>query len=154
MATTATKTTEIINEFVQHIDTEQEYTLNELKKILTETYKTKTIKPVKVVKVVKLVKPVVIIEDTDSDDDKPKKRGRPTKPKLDKNGNVKVKKAPTAYNIFVKQTIEALKKEQPETSAKELMGIAAAKWKALTDEEKANFKAQLEQPAHDDSNDE
>lgn len=148
MATNSTKTTEIINEFVQHIDTEQEYTLNELKKILTETYKTKTAKPIK------QEPKIVIIEDTDSDDDKPRKRGRPTKPKLDKNGNIKVKKAPTAYNIFVKQTIEALKKEQPETSAKELMGIAAAKWKALTNEEKANFKAQLEQPAHDDSNDE
>jgi hypothetical protein len=151
MAATTTKTTEIINEFVQEIDTEQEYTLNELKKILTDTYKAKTAKPIKVVK---QEPKIVIIEDTDSDDDKPRKRGRPTKPKLDKNGNIKVKKAPTAYNIFVKQTIEALKKEQPETSAKELMGIAAAKWKALTDEEKANFKAQLEQPAHDDSNDE
>jgi hypothetical protein len=142
-------TTEIINNFVQKIDTEQEYTLNELKKILTEAYK--PAKPAKAAKAPKAApaQPVVP-EDTESDDDKPKKRGRPTKPKLDKNGNVKVKKAPTAYNIFVKQTIETLKKEQPETSAKELMGLAAAKWKEFSDEEKADFKAQLAQDSSDE----
>jgi hypothetical protein len=31
------------------------------------------------------------------------------------------------------------------------MGMAAAKWKALSDEEKASFKAQIEQLAHDDN---
>ena len=36
-----------------------------------------------------------------------------------------------------------LKKESKETPAKELMAMAAAKWKALTDDEKAEFKAQM-----------
>ena len=37
-----------------------------------------------------------------ADDEKPKKRGRPKKVKLDKDGNIKEKKPPSAYNNYVK----------------------------------------------------
>jgi hypothetical protein len=132
------QTTEIINDFVELIDTNKDYTLKDLKQILTEVYNTKAGK--------KASKPKTtqIILDTDSsDDEKPKKRGRPVKVKLDKNGDVKVKKAPSAYNIYIKQTIEAMKKENPDTKAKELMGLAANKWKLLTQAEKDSYKIQV-----------
>jgi hypothetical protein len=137
------QTSEIINEFVQQIDTDKEYTLKELKTILTDVYNSKSGKKPKAKAAPKSPVPVQPAEPSDDDEDKPKKRGRPVKPKLDKNGNPKVKKAPSAYNIYVKQTIEAMKKDSPETPARELMGMAANKWKALTDDEKAAFKASL-----------
>lgn len=127
-------TAEIINEFVEQIDVEKEYALNELKQILSDVYKTKTgkKKPLK----------AVAKEDSDSDnEDKPKKRGRPAKVRLDKDGNEKPKRAPSAYNLFVKKRIEQLKTEQPETSAKELMKIAAGEWKLLDKSEQEKYKA-------------
>ena len=135
------QTTEIINEFVELIDINKDYNLKDLKQILTEVYNTKVGKNKK--KVEKAEKPVVLVADDEtSDDDKPKKRGRPAKVKLDKDGNIKVKKAPSAYNIYVKQAITALKKDHPEAVAKELMGLAASKWKELSQEEKDAYKVQ------------
>jgi hypothetical protein len=133
------QTTEIINEFVELIDTNKDYTLKELKQILTEVYNTKAGKK----KAGKPTTTQVILDADSSDDEKPKKRGRPAKVKLDKNGDIKVKKTPSAYNIYVKQTIEAMKKENPDTPAKELMGLAANKWKLLTQEEKDSYKIQV-----------
>ncbi len=135
------QTTEIINEFVELIDTNKDYTLKDLKQILTEVYNTKAGKNKK--KADKSDKAPKTIDTDLSDDEKPKKRGRPAKVKLDKNGDIKVKKAPSAYNIYVKQTIEAMKKENPDTPAKELMGLAANKWKSLTQEEKDSYKVQI-----------
>jgi hypothetical protein len=135
------QTTEIINEFVEIIDTNKDYTLKDLKQILTEVYNTKAGKNKK--KVGKADKAPKMTDTDSSDDEKPKKRGRPAKVKLDKNGDIKVKKTPSAYNIYVKQTIEAMKKENPDTPAKELMGLAANKWKLLTQEEKDSYKIQV-----------
>jgi hypothetical protein len=132
------QTTEIINEFVELIDTNKDYTLKDLKQILSEVYNTKAGKNKK-----KADKPPKTIDTDSSDDEKPKKRGRPAKVKFDKNGDIKVKKAPSAYNIYVKQTIEAMKKDNPDTPAKELMSIAANKWKSLTQEEKDAYKVQV-----------
>ena len=129
--------TEIINEFVDLIDTDKEYDLKELKQILSDVYNTKTGKK-KAVKKVVAVKPESPKVESEDDDDKPKKRGRPAKAKTDKP-----KKAPNAYNLFVKQNMENLKKENPDTPAKSLMSLAAAKWKELSDEEKAEFKASV-----------
>jgi hypothetical protein len=135
------QTTEIINEFVEIIDTNKDYTLKDLKQILTEVYNTKAGKNKK--KVDNADKAPKMTDTDSSDDEKPKKRGRPAKVKLDKNGDIKVKKTPSAYNIYVKQTIEAMKKENPDTPAKELMGLAANKWKLLTQEEKDSYKIQV-----------
>lgn len=133
----SSNTAAIINEFYQLVDAEKVYDLKELKQILADVYNTKNGK-----KTAK--KPAAKkLEDTgssSSDDEKAKKRGRPTKAKLDKDGNPKPKKAPSAYNNYVKVTISALKKENPETAGKELMGMAAAGWKLLTQEEKDSYK--------------
>lgn len=134
---------EVINEFALQIDDDKEYTLSDLKKVLTEVYKSKAQpkkekKPVKVVDDDQVNK---IDADEDTDDDKPKKRGRPpSKPKLNKNGQVKEKKAPSAYNNFVKAKIQELKPLNPEKTARDLMLIAAAEWKQLTKAEQEAYK--------------
>ena len=128
-------TATIINEFVEQIDKDKEYDIKELKQILTDIYKAKTIVPKKV------KKNVEESEESSEDEDKNNKRGRPVKPKkLDKNGNEKAKREPSAYNKYVKQRILALKTEQPDTKAKELMMIAAGEWKNLSKEEQEQYK--------------
>lgn len=129
-------TKDIITEFCNLVEDDKEYDLKELKQILADIYNTKNGKKKTVMKAAA----VIVAVDTDSDDDKPKKRGRPSKVKLDKDGNVKPKKAPTAYNNFVKQMMESLKKEHPDASAKELMGMVGGKWKALTKQEQETYK--------------
>jgi hypothetical protein len=145
-ATNATAT--IVNEFIEQIDTEKEYELNELKQMLTDIYKAKTApnkeakQPKKSKKNLQSTNNENKSEETDeSDNDKPKKRGRPVKgPKLDKNGNEKAKREPSAYNKYVKERISALKIETPETSAKELMLTAASEWKQLSKEDQEKYK--------------
>jgi hypothetical protein len=113
-----------MSEFAQLIDTEKEYSLKELKEMLTEVYKTKTVK--------KAIKKT----DTSSsdEDEKPKKRGRPAKV------SDKPKRAPSAYNKFVKERIEKLKTERPEVAAKDLMRVAASEWKELSKQEQESYK--------------
>jgi hypothetical protein len=131
----ASKTVEIINEFMQLIDNDKEYELKELKQMLSDIYKTKTKKP-------KTVKSASIMPDTDnsadSDEDKPKKRGRPAKV------SNKPKRPATAYNNFVKERIMQLKAAQAGQDdakpAKELMKIAASEWKNLSTEEQELYK--------------
>lgn len=127
-------TGDIVTEFCAQIDVEKEYGLKELKQILSDIYKTKTVKPKQVKKTAK------VVSDTESDDEKPKKRGRPSKQRLDKDGNEKQKRAPSGYNIFVKQRIQQLKSEQPDTPAKDLMKMAAAEWKTLDKHEQEQYK--------------
>lgn len=131
-----TQTAEIINEFVQLIDNDKDYDLKELKQLLSDVYKTKTDK-----KTTKKTKKATKTEEqttTDSEDDKPRKRGRPAKV------NDKPKRKPSAYNNYVKSQIEKLKKEQPEVQAKDLMKIAAASWKTLSKEEQETYKVVYE----------
>jgi predicted outer membrane protein len=53
----------------------------------------------------------------------------------------KVKRAPSAYNNYVKKRISELKVERPEVPAKELMTIAAGDWKQLSKMEQEQYKA-------------
>jgi len=123
----------IVEKFNEEVDCEKEYTLKEMKEILTNVYKNNTVKTVKT-KTVKTVKP----NNSEEGEEAPKKRGRPAKVKLDKNGNVKEKRAPSAYNNYVSAYIKDNKDNG--NTAKELMGIAAKEWKLLGDEEKAKYK--------------
>jgi len=129
-------TVEIMNEFVEQIDNEKEYQLKEMKQILSDIYKTKTQKP----KVTKPKEPKAPVVSDSDDEDKPKKRGRPAKSKLDKDGNEKVKRAPSAYNIYMAQRVKVLKTEQPETPGKDLFKIAAAEWRQLDKAEQEQYK--------------
>ena len=129
-----TQTAEIINEFVQLIDNDKDYDLKELKQMLSDVYKTKTAKTAKTTKKTKKATKTEEQSTTDSEDDKPRKRGRPAKV------NDKPKRKPSAYNNYVKSQIEKLKKEQPEVQAKDLMKIAATSWKTLSKEEQETYK--------------
>ena len=117
-------TAQIIAEFTELVNVEQEYTLSELKSILSDIYKVKNGKKVVAKKTAK--KDQVVPSD---DEEKPKKKGRPAKtPKLDANGDVKKKREPSAYNIFIKEKYAEYKKSDPELSTKEIMLKAAADW--------------------------
>jgi|688.fasta_scaffold00159_24 hypothetical protein len=128
------QTTEIINEFVQLIENDKEYELKELKQMLADIYKTKTVKK----KVQKTVSIQPTADSEESDEEKPKKRGRPAKV------NNKPKRPASAYNNFVKERIMQLKIEQTGKTeplpAKELMKVAAGEWKTLTKEQQESYK--------------
>jgi hypothetical protein len=133
-----TKTSQIKNEFSQLIDDDSEYSMKEMKDVLSDIYKTFNKKSKTIIK---NTATIVVTEDSDDDDDMPKKRGRPAKQtKKDKNGNVMAKKALSAYNLFVQEKIVSIRKEQPDVPAKERMSIAAAAWNEMSDEGKMVYK--------------
>lgn len=127
-------TTEIIAEFTTLVNTDQEYTLSELKSILSDVYKVKTGKKVAAKKTVKKT------DGVPSDEEEiPKKRGRPAKaPKLDANGDVKKKREPSAYNIFIKEKYAEYKQTNPEMTTKDIMLKAATEWSAKKETGKAD----------------
>ena len=51
---------------------------------------------------------------------------------LNADGTEKKKRAPTAFNLFVKEEIPKIKKANPSMSGKELMTAATAAWKQRT----------------------
>ena len=122
-------TTAIINEYVSIIDTEKEYTLKELRDILSEVYKTKT-------GTVKKTKKAKKDSDADSSDNEPKKRVNK------KKDETKPKKKLSGYNIFVRKRMLEMKDEQPDGKLR--MAAAASEWKTLTDEEKLSYKPKEE----------
>jgi len=125
-------TAEIITEFTTLVNVEQEYMLGELKSILSDVYKVKTGKKVAPKKVAKKDD-----KEPSDEDDVPKKRGRPAKaPKLDANGEVKKKREPSLYNIFIKERRAQYKLTDPDLSSKECMLRAAAEWSAKKEAEK------------------
>lgn len=114
-------TVEIMNEFNTIINKEQDYTLTELKTILSDVYNTvnggkKIIKKIETEKV----------DLSGDEDDTLKKKGRPVKSSKD-NGEKK-KREPSAYNIFIKDKYAELKLSNPDMTAKEIMLSAAAAW--------------------------
>lgn len=81
-------TSKIISDFASKVDTSKEdYSLDELKKMLAEAYKTNT-----------------------------KKKSTE-------------KKEPSKYNLFIREEIQRMKKENPSVDNKQLMSLAAARWK-------------------------
>lgn len=129
---TTTNTASIIEEFCNIIDVDRVYTEKEFKQILSDIYKTKMGKK-------KSTK--VVSDDSSDDESKTTKRGRPSKSKLDENGNIKPKKKPTSYNIFMKSKFAEFKMQNTDKNAKEIMALVAGEWKKLSDEDKAAFKS-------------
>ena len=101
-------TGKVLEYFTSSLDISNNYTLDEYKKIVTTAYK-----------------------DAMKKANKANKKNRANKDNLG-NGDVKkcdiVKREPTKYNIFVKETILHLKTENPDKPYKDLMKIAADKW--------------------------
>ena len=82
----------ILDIFTSSIDVTKSYSLDELKKLVTQVYK---------------------------DSSKKKKGG---------SKENAVKRAPTNYNIFVKDEMAVLREQHPDKEFKELMKMAAEKW--------------------------
>lgn len=97
----ATITQTIIDKFVETVDNSKDYTLTELKDILTKAFN------------------------------------------ASKSPAEKVKKAPSAYNNFIKQTMAKLRQDDPSIPANQLMKTAASKWKELTTAEQEQYKLPL-----------
>jgi hypothetical protein len=125
-------TTEIINEFVSLVDTDKVYSLKELKDVLSEIYKAKSNGAKKSTKKTKVAKDT---SDVSSDEEIEKDKKKTTK----KDAN-KPKKAPSAYNNYVKIRIEQLKVERKDVAPRDLMKLAAADWKQLDKQTQATYK--------------
>ena len=109
--TKMTTTQQIINEFTTLVDTEKEYTRNELGKMLTEVYRQITSdKPKK-------------------SDDKPKKKKSKKEKNSDEEVEPKKKREPTLYNLFVKEQMSLIKEEFPDLSRQVLMKKVGEIWR-------------------------
>ena len=98
-----TTTERILTTFTSKVDMEKEYTRSEMGKMLTEVFN--EMKEVE-------------------KGEKPKKK----KVKKTEDGEEKKKRAPTAYNLFVKDTMGVVKEENPEMSRQDLMREVGRMW--------------------------
>ena len=103
----------VVSEFITLIDNEKEYSLVEIKKILGDVYKNAY---------------------------KKEKKSK-AKKSSDDEENPKVKKPPSAYNIFVKEKTSTVKEEYPDLTNKERMSKIGKIWTALSDEDKEPYKS-------------
>lgn len=70
--------------------------------------------------------------------------------KLDKNGNVKEKKAPNAYNLFIKNKYSEIKSQNPEMDKTKIFEELAKLWNA----QKLNAKEEAKEDAKEDPKEE
>ena len=116
-----TTTERILATFTSKVDMEKEYTRSEMGKMLTEVFK--EMKEVE-------------------KGEKPKKK----KVKKTEDGEEKKKRAPTAYNLFVKETMGVVKEENPEMSRQDLMREVGRMWKEKKGEVKEeDVKEEIEE---------
>ena len=132
---TTTQTQLFLNQYISLIDTEKEYTPSELRKLVTEVYNT--------------INGKQTTKKSKNEPSKAKKQKR--EPKLDSDGNV-VKRAPTEYNIFVKNNIGKVKEENPELSRPELMKKVAFMWKTQKNGVRAEEEAKEEEEVKEEVN--
>ena len=114
-----TPTQQIMTTFTSKVDMEKEYTRSEMAKMLTEVFK--EMKEVE-------------------KGEKPKKK----KVKKTEDGEEKKKRAPTAYNLFVKDTMGVVKEENPEMSRQDLMREVGRLWKEKKGDVKEEEKVEVE----------
>ena len=108
-----TTTERILTTFTSKVDLEKEYTRGELAKMLTEVFK------------------------EIREGEKGEKKARKTKKvKKDEEGEDKKKREPTAYNLFVKETMSVVREKNPEMSRQDLMREVGRMWKEKKGDEK------------------
>ena len=106
-----TTTQQILTTFTTKVDLEKEYTSSELRKMLTEVFKE--------------------IREGEKGEKKAKKR---------EEGEEKKKREPTAYNLFVKETMSVVREENPKMSRQDLMREVGRMWKEKKEEKKEEEK--------------
>ena len=105
-----TTTQQILTTFTSKIDLEKEYTRNELGKMLTEVFKE--------------------IREGSKGEKKTRKKAKK------EEGSEKKKREPTAYNLYVKETMSVVREENPEMSRQDLMREVGRMWKEKKEGEK------------------
>ena len=99
-----TTTQQILTTFTSKVEMEKEYTRSELGKMLTEVFKE--------------------IREGSKCEKKTRKKA-----KKEDGGEEKKKREPTAYNLFVKETMSVAREENPEMSRQDLMREVGRMWK-------------------------
>jgi hypothetical protein len=99
-----TTTQQILTTFTSKVDLEKEYSRSELGKMLTEVFNE--------------------IREGGKGEKKTRKKA-----KKDDGGEEKKKREPTAYNLFVKDTMSVVKEENPGMSRQDLMREVSRMWK-------------------------
>jgi len=122
-----TSVSAIISEFVSNVDTDKEYGLAEIKAILSTAFKTVKSANTLVKTVKKAVKKTGSDGDASSDNDEKTKKKR-VKRERDADGNIIKKRAPSAYNLFVKDKIAEIKADNSGINSKEAFKIAIEAW--------------------------
>ena len=147
-----TSVSAIISEFVSNVDTDKEYGLAEIKAILSTAFKTvkSANAPVKADKKVKTAKKASSDDEVSSEnEEKPKKKR--VKRERDADGNIIKKRAPSAYNLFVKDKIAEVKTENPALNSKEAFKMAIEAWNKQKAEKVAEVNAESDNIDGDDN---
>jgi hypothetical protein len=113
---TENMTASVMEQFTQKIDNDTEYTVSELKKVLTEVYKSVQLSIAEKKKAEKLI-----------NGDKPRKVR--TKRDRDENGDIIKKRPPSAYNLFIKDQSAIIKQTNPGLDPKTIFKMAIVEWK-------------------------
>ena len=116
-----TTTQQILTTFTSKVDMEKEYTRSELGKMLTEVFK------------------------EIREGEKGEKKVRKTKKVKTEEGSEKKKREPTAYNLYVKETMSVIKEENPEMSRQDLMREVGRMWKEKKGEEKGEEEEEMKE---------
>ena len=156
-------TTAIISKFTESIDINKEYGLSEILAILSADYKAiKAITtPTKTIKTSvapgaprKAAKKLVFDSDGNSlsdDSVENKQRKKSVKRERDADGNILKKRAPSAYNIFVKDKIAEIKVENPSLNSKEAFKMAIEAWNKQKAEKVVEVTADSDEVEEDDN---
>ena len=99
-----TTTEKILTTFISKVDNEKEYTRVEMAKMLTEVFNE--------------------IKESSKGEKKTRKKA-----KKEDGGVEKKKREPTAYNLYVKETMSGVKVNNPEMSRQDLMREVGRMWK-------------------------
>ena len=105
-----TTTQQILTTFTSKVDMEKEYTRSELGKMLTEVFNE--------------------IREGSKGEKKTRKKA-----KKEEGGEEKKKRAPSLYNLYVRETMSGVKESNPEMSRQDLMREVGRMWREKKEEE-------------------
>ena len=114
-----TTTERILTTFTSKVEMDKEYTRSELAKMLTEVFK----------------------EIREGEKGEKKKKA-----KKEEGGEEKKKRAPSAYNLYVRDTMGVVKEDNPEMSRQDLMREVGRMWKEKNrDDKEEDVKEEVEE---------
>jgi len=112
----STPTDQIIKLFINKVDADISYGNKDLQKILSEAFK-------------EVTKSVKNKDNVDGEEAKPRKQR--TKRERDENGNIIKKRAPSVYNLFIKEQTAKINIDNPDLNSKVVFKMAIDAWRQL-----------------------